>query len=172
MERILAELRALAKATDWTDIDDFAKHLAAFSEQKVVGLGAGRMGYSLRAFIMRLAHMQYDVSMIGDTNVKRLDQQSAVVVNSSSGETKSIRLYCEQAKDAGATLFTVTCNPQSSIGLMSDHIIAMPVIESGQPMKTVYEQFSLLLFDEIAFNIQQNLGKSFRDLEQTHSLLE
>ena len=34
------------------------------TNKSIFGLGAGRMGYSLRAFIMRLSHLGYNAYML------------------------------------------------------------------------------------------------------------
>jgi 6-phospho-3-hexuloisomerase len=141
----------------------------------IVGLGAGRMGYSLRAFIMRLNHMGYNASMIGDTNVPRVTDKSLVIINTSSGETPSMILYAKQAIDEGATVVVLTTNRKSSLAILANYVfIYAPKDEfkSKQIMKTAYEQFSYILLDAFAADIVEINGVSKAYMEHNHSILE
>lgn len=172
MKTILSELTDMYQMVDPNELDDFCHELAVKLPTQVVGIGAGRMGYSLRAFIMRLTHFGFDASMLGDTNVRRIGKKSIVLINSSSGETPSNILFAQQAKNAEANVFTITCNKSSSIGLLSDNLLTLPTIESHQMMKTIYEQFSYLLLDYIAQRlcIIKKLDKNW--VSENHSILE
>ena len=55
---------------------------------------------------------------------------------------------------------------------MSDGCIEMPSVETLQPMKTIYEQYTMLLFDELAQGVQQQLGITTENMSQNHSILE
>src|SRR5512137_2637182 len=89
--KILDELRSFENVFDNDDYRSVVTTVSSFFEGgKIIGLGAGRMGYSLRAFIMRLSHIGFNASMIGDTNVPRCDENTLCIVNSSSGNTDSI----------------------------------------------------------------------------------
>lgn len=138
----------------------------------IIGLGAGRMGYSLQAFIMRLSHLGYRSFMIGDTTLPRIDKQDLVIVNSSSGNTPSIVLLCETAKKHGSKILALTSDKNSKIAALSDTVILYSPIKSEQLMKTVYEQFSYLLFDNIALNLSHNSPLSLSSIEKNHSVLE
>ena len=153
-----------------TYVDSFAYRLR--SNPAIVGLAAGRMGYALRAFIMRLNHMGFRASMIGDTNVPLITTNDIVLVNSSSGETPSILLYVKQARDAGSRVYTTTCNPMSSIGRISHEIISLPKINSVQLMKSAYEQFSMLLYDHLVMDLSAKLNLDPEFTTHNHSILE
>ena len=97
LELIFNELRNINNSLD----DDAAERMSREvigCRGKIVGLGAGRMGYSLQAFIMRLSHLGYIAYMLGDTSVPRIGVGDLVLVNSSSGETPSVCLLAEIAK--------------------------------------------------------------------------
>lgn len=174
MNRMLYELCWMFDGLDMDEYDHFVKtlHESIVTGDDIVGLGAGRMGYSLRAFIMRLSHMGLRSSMIGDTSIPRIRTGSTVIVNSSSGETPSMILFAEQAISAGGTLFVVTSNKESTLGKMGHCVLSYPVINSQQVMKTVYEQFTFLLFDMIAENLRVKLGVEKFFMNGNHSILE
>ena len=143
--------------------------------KNVIGIGAGRMGYSLQAFIMRLNHMGFDAYMIGDTGVPKCDENSLVLINSSSGKTPSVRLFAAQAHDAGAYIVLFTTDPESKVFTMTDiahTVFRYPKDDSGQVMKTLYEQFTYLMFDTIAHDLMEMMEISYEFLENNHSILE
>ena len=172
MDQILNDMEVMWRATDKSDLDKFVSAFIEFDPAFVVGIGAGRMGYALQAFIMRLGHLGYHSSMLGDTNVQRIDQKSVAFVNSSSGETPSILLFAEQVKEAGGTLFVTSSKPASSIGRLADSLIVLPEIKSHQLMKSKFEQFSMLLYDHIAFQIFSRRDMVRSEVELNHSILE
>ena len=121
---------------------------------------------------MRLGHMGFNASMIGDSKVPRVTKNSIIFVNSSSGETPTILLYTQQASALSPKIFSTTCNIKSPIGLASDFCITMPKIISIQLIKSPYEQFSLLLYDYIIIRLMVNLNLDPLKVSANHSILE
>ena len=138
----------------------------------ILGFGAGRMGYSLKAFIMRLNHLGKCAYMHGDTNFPRINENSLVLINSSSGETPSMVLFAKQAKDYGAYIVTFTNSRYSQIGKVSNLCLTLPKVKSRQIMKTIYEQMTYILFDAIALeiiklgNIDKNLASHLHSISE------
>ena len=172
MRSTLAELEVMYQGIDASNIQRASQFISKFYRNKVVGVGAGRMGYALKAFVMRLSHIGYDAYMFGDTGTPRIGRGDLLIVNSSSGETPSVKLMCEIAKSHDADIFAVTCSQSSSIASYADLLLQIPTIESKQPMKTIYEQFTFLLFDFLASQIVSELKIRDEFLEQNHSILE
>lgn len=138
----------------------------------IVGIGAGRMGYSLRAHIMRLSHIGYEAYFIGDTTLPRIDDKSVVIINSSSGETPTNILYAQQAKSAGSYIITITTNSNSTIAKLSNQLVLMPQIESHQLMKTIYEQYTMIMLDYVAEQVVDQLNLNRDIITHNHSILE
>lgn len=138
----------------------------------IIGLGAGRMGYSLKAFIMRLSHLGFSAYMIGDTTLPRIREDDLVIVNSSSGETSTIVLLSQIAKDSGAKLVLLSSNKGSTIAKLADFNLIYSTIESGQLMKTAYEQFSFLFLDQCAYRLSKRVHLGIDEIEMNHSVLE
>ena len=172
MKKIFEEIEAMYEGT--TNIDEYVDVLKeAFNFQRdIVGIGAGRMGYSLRAHIMRLSHIGYDAYFIGDTTLPRIDSNSVVIINSSSGETPTNILYAQQAWDAGSYIITITSNKESTIGKMSNLVVETPTLESHQLMKTIYEQYSYILFDYVTESVVSQLDLDRDIITHNHSILE
>ena len=172
MDKIFKELQLMWDGTDKDSLNSFIENLAYSKGKTVVGLGAGRMGYSLQSFIMRLSHLGFPAYMIGDTTLPKVDSETIVIVNTSSGETPSVKLYVEQCRQAGVYIVVLTTNPKSSIALIADLVISVPFIDTHQLMKTIYEQFSFVLFDYIAGQILNLAELEVSWIEQNHSILE
>ena len=172
MIKIFEELEKMFNGTE--GIDKYVSVLEnALNDNKViVGIGAGRMGYSLRSHIMRLSHIGYDAYFIGDTTTPRIDSNSIVIFNSSSGETPTNILYAQQASKAGSFIITVTSNKESTIANLSDLVVKTPSLESHQLMKTIYEQYSLILFDYVTELVVTNLKLNKNIITHNHSILE
>ena len=97
MKSILNEIEAIYSTIQPKKQKEFI-HKIIKCNGTIVGLGAGRMGYSLQAFVMRLSHFGYRSFMIGDTSIPMITEEDLIIVNSSSGNTKSIVLLTEIAK--------------------------------------------------------------------------
>ena len=172
MRKIFEELEKMYESTKGVDkyVSVLEKSLNA--NKVIVGIGAGRMGYSLRAHIMRLSHIGYNAYFIGDTTTPRIDSNSLVIINSSSGETPTNILYAQQASTAGAFIITITSNKESTIAKLSDLVVETPALESHQLMKTIYEQYSYILFDYITESVVTNLKLNRNIITHNHSILE
>jgi len=168
------EMTELYESLDEVKYKDFIGELKIRKgiDKKIVGLGAGRMGYSLRAFIMRLGHIGYDATFIGDTVVPRVGSGDLVIVNSSSGSTPTIALLASQAKDAGATIISVCSSSDTPIGKLSSVCLTYGDFKSKQMMKTAFEQFTFVLFDAMAHDIVKDLQLDARWISYNHSILE
>lgn len=173
MQNIFLELKEMWEKIDPAELEGLIGLIKSnYEAGDVVGLGAGRMGYSMRSFIMRCSHLGYSSYMLGDTSLPRVGKNSLVIVNSSSGETPSIKLFTNQARDAGAKIASLTTSNTSSIAILSDVHVRIHRVNSSQLMKTPYEQFSMLLFDHIANQLFDELSLNRSEVEKNHSILE
>ena len=172
MINILEELQELWLLTDKEKLELVAEQIAINNKSLVVGLGAGRMGYSMQAFVMRLSHLGFKSFMIGDTSLPRIDSKSLVLINSSSGETPSLLLYAHQARDENSNIITFTAEANSTIANLSNLIMPIPKIATNQIMKTIYEQYTYLLFDYLAALILDKSGLDKGWVINNHSILE
>jgi 6-phospho-3-hexuloisomerase len=172
MKKIFEELTTLNNEFDHSQLEDILKLFINPKVKNYVGFGAGRMGYSLRSFMMRLDHLGFRSFMIGDTNFPRIDPNTVAFINSSSGETQTNVLYARQAIKHGAKTVLLTSQANSTLANICDYKILYPSIQSSQLMKSIYEQFTFILFDFICESIvtRQNLNIEF--IENNHSISE
>lgn len=172
MKKIIRELGSAAETLNHKQIANLVALISSDKFNKVVGFGAGRMGFAIRSFIMRLSHIGIDAYMIGDTNFPKIDENTLVLINSSSGNTETMLLYAKQAKEHGGHIVTITANKTGKLSMVSDLVVTYEVEKSSQIMKSVYEQFSFILFDHIAELIisSQSLDRAW--ISNNHSISE
>lgn len=85
--------------------------------------GAGRSGFQVKGFAMRLMHMGVASYVVGETCTPNIKEGGVLVVCSGSGETKSLVNHAAKAKEMGARVALITINPNSSIAGMADVVI-------------------------------------------------
>lgn len=152
---------------------------------KVCGFGAGRMGYGLRAFMMRLNHLGIPAYFIGDTFIPPLDENDLFIVTSGSGETKSVLKYLEIAKSKGVRTLAITGNRESSMAKLADYSIVFRSSNGGlnsednenkinsiQPMTSLNEQSMFVFFDIIAVMLIRIIGIKKEDEKKFHFNIE
>lgn len=171
MQKIFEEIQAVYSSINVEHENILVEQITACGGN-VIGLGAGRMGYAMQAFIMRLSHLGINSYMLGDTTLPRVGREDLIIINSSSGNTPSIVLLADLAKVHGATLIVLTSDASSQLSKMADFVIKYDPINTQQLMKTVYEQFSFLFFDHCAHQISDRVALSKDEIEQNHSILE
>lgn len=179
IDNIINQNFEILKSVDINDVDKFVNLILNYRNKTIIGVGAGRMGYALRGFIMRLMHLGFNASFYGDTNVPYPDDDTLVIFNSSSGETKSLVLFANiiDSLKTQTCMCTVTSNPNSSLAKKSNVVIELPKIKMPensiiQPMKTLNEQSSMLFFDAIVMALMGKLDLKNKDLVRNHSVLE
>lgn len=149
--------------------------------EKVVVVGAGRVGMAAKAFAMRLMHLGINAYTLGDSNLPSIGKEDLLVVCSGSGETQTIYDLTFIAKNSGVKIVAITANVNSRIAKLADHIVEIKaptklkkinVIESVQPMTTLMEQSLFLFFDALVLDLMEKLNISSDQMKENHSVLE
>lgn len=178
---IISEIEKVVYNINDTELEKIVQVLlnSLENDSKIITAGAGRMGYSIKCFSMRLAHLGFNTWSLGDTTLPSISKGDILIIGSGSGETESMKVLAKKAKERGVLLITFTCNINSSIGSLSDYTLRLPAEsslngtkESIQPMKTYIEQSTLLVYDAICYVLMNRLGLENSDLSKNHSILE
>lgn len=156
------------------DVNNFVQKIVEIKKNggKICGYGAGRMGYGLRAFMMRLNHLGIPAYFIGDTFIPPMDENDLFIVTSGSGETKSVFNLLDIAKvKANMQTCAITGNSESTMAKYADiSIVFKPSngglnsedndqkINSIQPMTSLNEQSMFVFFDIVAVMLIKALG--------------
>lgn len=139
-------------------IDSAEKFVTLVNEAKeVFSAGAGRSGFQIKGFAMRLMHMGIHSYVVGETCTPNIKDDGLLVICSGSGETKSLVNHAKKAKEVGAKVALITMNPNSTIGNMADCVVEISapscktdvksVVSSIQPMASLFEQSEGLFLD-------------------------
>lgn len=125
--------------------------------EEVFCAGAGRSGFQIKGFAMRLMHMGVSSYVVGETCTPNIKDNGLLVICSGSGETKSLVNHATKAKEMGAKIALITINPESSIAKMADVVIEISApspksakegeIKSIQPMGSLFEQSEGIFMD-------------------------
>ena len=57
--------------------------------KKIFAVGAGRTGFMIKAFTMRLMHMGFGAYVVGETVTPNIEKGDLLLIGSGSGETDS-----------------------------------------------------------------------------------
>ena len=139
----------IQKANEFVELVDQA--------QEVFCAGAGRSGFQVKGFAMRLMHMGISSYEVGETCTPNIRENGLLVICSGSGETKSVVNHANKAKEVGAKIALITINPESTIAKLADVVVEISApspksakqgdIKSIQPMGSLFEQSEGIFMD-------------------------
>lgn len=178
-DSILHEISTVLHGVDSEEVDQFIRRI--LGAEKIVVVGAGRVGYAAKGFAMRLGHMGFSAYMLGDTTVPAIGRGDLLIAASGSGETQTIYDIVEIAHNNDARVALVTGNKDSRMGRLSDTVVVVPApsktktvngVTSIQPMTTLNEQCLGIFFDTVVLELMQRLGETHDTMWARHSNLE
>jgi len=178
------ELAVKECAQAMSRIDDEAGEMlieTVLNADKVFFVGVGRVLLSLQAICKRLAHLGIDAHCVGEITEPAITSKDLLIVGSGSGETLFPVAITKKAKDIGAKIAWIGSNDESTIALLADYVIRIPVqtklnkedeMKSEQPMTSLFEQSLLLFGDSIAKVIIEKKQLDMHSLWRYHANLE
>ncbi len=177
---VLKELQTTLSQIDDAKADALAESIVAAG--KVLVAGAGRSGFAVKSFAMRLMHMGLDAYVVGETVTPNLEAADLLIIGSGSGETESLVTMAKKAKGLQAKLALVTIFPQSSIAQAADIVVTIPAptpkskvennFTSIQPMGSLFEQSLLLFLDIVILKLMEKKSKDSDTMFKRHANLE
>lgn len=178
---ILDELRTSLGKIDKNQAEDFAE--AIISAKRVFVAGAGRSLLMIRGLAMRLMHMGFNAFVVGETITPAIEAGDLLVIGSGSGETGTLKVMAQKAKNAGSRVALITIHPESSIGQLADIVVQIIAattkcenegVKSIQPGANMFEQSLLLFCDATVIRIIHhcNITEENTVLMKRHANLE
>lgn len=144
--------------------------------------GAGRSGFMMRAFAMRLMHLGIEAYYLGESITPSAKANDVLIIGSGSGETSSLKGYVAQAKKIGLKIALITSSPESSLKTSADAALIIPAPtpkrqsgggqDSSQPMANLFEQCLLISCDTIVMRLMEKKKISAKEMFQRHANLE
>ncbi len=188
MGEILEHLQSSSKKLTKKQVDGLIKTL--LNAQRVFVVGAGRSGMVMKAFAMRLMHLDMDVYVVGETITPALRAGDVLVALSGSGETDLIVEAARMAKKVGTKIVAITTYPKSSLGKLANHKVILPgrtkvarttrymkrelagEYASLAPLGTLFEVGALVFLDGVIASIMVKLGRKEEELRARHATIE
>lgn len=177
---VVKELEHTLKSIDSSKADAFVDLI--IQAQEVFCAGAGRSGFQVKGFAMRLMHMGVHSYVVGETCTPNIKENGLLVICSGSGETKSLVNHAMKAKEMNAKIALITINPESSIAKMADVVIEISApspksakegeIKSIQPMGSLFEQSEGIFMDIAIMMLMERKGLDSDTMFGRHANME
>lgn len=149
-----------------------------FSAKRVFLSGEGRSGLMIRALANRLTQINLNVHVASEITCPAINTNDLLIFNSASGKSLFLISQAKSAQKAGAKVITFTANSNALLAQNSDIVININAQTkdekqtSMQPMGSLYEQTSLLLFDSLILKALHANLISTTQMRSVHSNLE
>lgn len=179
-EVVINELSHTLRSIDSEAAEKFVD--LVLDAEEVFCAGAGRSGFQIKGFAMRLMHMGINSYVVGETCTPNIKDNGLLVICSGSGETKSLVNHATKAKEMGAKIALITINPESSIAKMADVVIEISApspksakegeIKSIQPMGSLFEQSEGIFMDISIMMLMERQGLDSDTMFGRHANME
>ncbi|BDZ69316.1 6-phospho-3-hexuloisomerase [Methanobacterium ferruginis] len=149
-------------------------------------VGSGRSELVGKSFAMRLMHLGFRVYVVGDVTTPALTDKDCLIAISGSGETKTVTLAAQTAKEVGTNVVGITTDPDSTLGKNANVVVNIEskskipwkyytshVLKGNYddltPMGTLFEDSTHLFLDGLIAAFMIRLGKKEDDLQRLHA---
>jgi 6-phospho-3-hexuloisomerase len=180
VKRMNSELEGALTAMDRRELDAFIDAIGTAG--KIALHGVGREGLMMRAFAMRLFHLGYDVSVVGDMTTPHLGSGDLLILSAGPGYFATVDGLRAVAQRDGAKVFCLTAQRDGKTPAACDGVLLIPAqtmaddqatrAASVLPMGSLYELAMFGLFEIIVLELLERTGKSFGAARDRHTNLE
>ncbi|EPZ52702.1 MULTISPECIES: 6-phospho-3-hexuloisomerase [Alicyclobacillus] len=177
---ILAELSRTLDTLSESEVADFIQ--AIIGAGRVFVAGAGRSGFMMKGFAMRLMHLNIDAHVVGESVTPPFTSGDLLIIGSGSGETRSLVAMAEKATKLGGSVALITTTPDSTIGRLAKAVVqihAQPkqgpsggAAMTMQPMGSLFEQSLLLFGDAVVLRLMDQQHIAAAEMFARHANLE
>lgn len=119
----------IAETLNQVDVNQIEEIAQAISKAKrVYTAGWGRAGNIIRILGMNMSQIGMVVFCVGDNGTPSIHPGDILLINSGSGNTKTIAVIAQQAKEQGATVALISGSDptKSTIGQIADINVVVP----------------------------------------------
>lgn len=171
----------ICDALAMTDDDDVETLLDMIEEANTIFVGgAGRSGFMMQAFAMRLMHIGFSSYVVGETTTPGIVADDLLIAGSGSGRTRMTQTLVESAASLGARTALITGHPDSPLAEVADHVIHLhaPVVfvnderPTRQPPGTLFEQCLLAQCDAMILMLMHRRGTTEEEIRHRHTKFE
>jgi 6-phospho-3-hexuloisomerase len=150
--------------------------------RKIALYGGGREGLVIRALAMRLFHLGYEVSVVGDMTAPFLTNGDLLILSVGPGYVSTIDALRSVAQRDGATVVCLTAQPDGKTSLAADKIVYLPAqtmaddtegrATSVLPMGSLYELVLFVFSEIVVLELLKRTGRTFGEARDRHTNLE
>lgn len=174
------EVSAIFQTIDQTQIDALVD--AIMQTDRVFISGWGRAGNVARILGMNCSQLGKLVFCVGDNGTPAIQPGNLLIIVSGSGNTKTISIICQQAREHGANIALISGNADSVMGKMADINVVIPrrlpgevdladgVVFEKRPY--AFYEAAFMLNDYISTCIRRKTGQTLEDVKRFHNNLE
>ena len=172
--RVAEEDLEMLKTIDQDELDALTQ--AINDAKRVYVAGWGRAGNCVKILGMDCSQMGMEAHICGDNTTPSIHEGDILVIGSGSGETKTMTILAQQAKEHGAKLGLISANRNSTIGKMADYNVQTTRLPSKEGTPELsggsFYHCMLMTVDLIRMYICEIRGLTFKDIAYNHNNLE
>ena len=179
-DKINEEVTAVLSRVDLEQMKTFLDLIQG--ARRIALYGGGREGLMIRALAMRLFHLGYEVSVVGDMTAPFLTNGDLLILSVGPGYVSTVDALRSVAQRDRATVICLTAQPDGKTARAADKIVYLPAqtmaddtegkARSVLPMGSLYE-LVLFVFNEIVvLELLKRTGKTFGQARDRHTNLE
>jgi len=188
MKNLMNKIEKNAEGINEKDVQKLIN--AIINTKRIFVTGAGRSGYVVKAFAMRLMHISSEIYVVGETTTPSIHEDDLLIAVSGSGETASTVQIASVAKKKGAKIAVITSKPKSSIGNFADVIVKIKGRIDGRkkrdylvrqmlgthelmvPLGTLFELTTMFFLDTVIEELIVLQKKTEKEMKKRHTNLE
>ena len=180
LRRINKELEGVLEAVNAQEWESFLHAVAGAG--KIALYGVGREGLMMRAFAMRLFHLGYNVSVVGDMTAPHLGAGDLLIVSAGPGYFSTVDGLRAVAQRDGAKVLCLTAQRDGRTPRACDRVLLIPAQTMADdqaatagsilPMGSLYELAMFMVFEIIVLELLARTGKAFGEARDRHTNLE
>ncbi len=180
LDQIVGEVRHVLARVTPIEAENFIRELE--KANRIFCFGAGRSGFVLRTFCMRLMQLGFQVFYVGETITPRIQPGDLLIAISGSGETGHTCGLVKQARNREARTVALTAHRESAIGQLADLTVVIPGTtkltlakeeDSHQCPGSLFEQAAFLFLEAVVMELfHVRLGWDREQMLARHADLE
>ncbi len=182
LKTIVDELQRCAAAVQAEQLDDAVQRLSV--DGCVFCAAAGRSAMGIVGFVTRLSQMKRRAYLVGQPTTPPIAAGDVLLIASASGRTASLLQHARAAKQQRAELLVITADADSPLAELAEGVLVLPcpspkmdatataIVDSDQPMGSLFEQSLLLTLDAIVMTLMADAHLTCDDLFSNHANLE
>src|SRR5580693_2262851 len=179
-DKINEEVTAVSSRVDLKQLNTFLDLIQG--AHKIALYAGGREGLMIRALAMRLFHLGYEVSVVGDMTAPFLTSGDLLILSVGPGYVATIDALRSVAQRDGATVVCLTAQTDGKTSRAADEIVYLPAqtmaddtegkATSVLPMGSLFELVLFVFGEIVVLELLKRSGRTFGEARDRHTNLE